>query len=272
MALKSVVFTLIGVAVAGGSVYLTREMLDSQNAGMQANATQMEMVNVIVARIDVPFGRAIDPTMLTTQRWPAEFVPGNMFTSIQRVVGDNPNEPRRARRHISAGEPILFSKVSDFGERVTIVQTLGPNRRAISIQVDAVTSVAGFVTPGDRVDILLTQGSGEDMNTTTLLHDVRVIGTDQDADESRDTARVARTVTVDVSPEEGQRLALAQRVGRLSLSLRTLEDAEDNLFLTQMTTVHDLQGGRVTEDIASDSPTRIRIRRGSAAVEDVTLR
>ena len=268
MAMRSVFLTLVGVAVAGGSVYLTRDLIDAEGPSGQATASQMEMVEVIVARAEIPFAGPIESQMLTTQKWPAEFAPSNMFTSMDAVIGQDQEQPRRARRPISAGEPLLASKVSNFGERVTIVQTLGPNRRAMAISVDAVSSVGGFVTPGDKVDILLTQDSGDGMKTATLLQDIRVIGTDQDSDETRDQARVARTVTVDVTPEESQKLALAQRVGRLSLSLRTLDD--DTQWPIQTTTVFDLQ--LETDDAPQDLRPRVRIRRGGGGVEDVQLR
>ena len=267
MALRSIFLTIVGVAVAGGSVYLTRDLIDADGLAGQATASQMEMVDVIVARIEVPFGGPIEAQMLTTQKWPAEFAPANMFTSMEALIGRDQDQPRRAKRPISAGEPLLASKVSNFGERVTIVQTLGPNRRAMSISVDAVSSVGGFVTPGDKVDILITQDSGNGMQTTTLLQGIRVIGTDQDSDETREGARVARTVTVDVTPEESQKLALGQRIGRLSLSLRTLDD--DTQWPIQTTTVFDLQ---LEKEEAQTLRPSIRVRRGSEGVQDVQLR
>ena len=85
------------------------------------------------------------------------------------------------------------------------------------------SGVAGFVTPGDRVDVLLTRRlDNDDMITTTVLQDIVVRGTDQLADQDVDQPSVARTVTVEVTPDEAQRLALAQQAGTLSLTLRNL--------------------------------------------------
>jgi pilus assembly protein CpaB len=90
-----------------------------------------------------------------------------------------------------------------------------------------VSGVAGFVTPGDRVDVLLTRRlDNDDMITTTVLQDIVVRGTDQLADEDQDKPNVARTITAEVSPEEAQRLALAQQAGTLSLTLRNLATTE----------------------------------------------
>lgn len=219
-------FTFIaGLAVAGGSAYLARDFFEAKYA--RSGDGEQQMVDVIVAAQDIPFGQVIESQKLTTIAWPKEALPAGIYTDYGKLLPSTGIEPRRARRAITQGELILTSKVSDFGEKVTIVQTLGPNHRAMAIKVNAETGVGGFVTPGDRVDILLTQGRNEDLKTVTILQNARVIGVDQAADEQIDSPEVARTVTVEVTPEEGQRLALAQEAGTLSLTLRTLDAAED---------------------------------------------
>ena len=225
--MKSLLISVLGLGVAGGSVFVANQYVTDQAAtqarAVTASSNEVEMVQVIVAAEDIPFGGKIERLKLTSQRWPAEAVPPGAFTSLDVLLGDA-GQYRHARRPIGRGDPLTPARVSDFGERVTITQSLAPDRRAVAIQVDAVTSVGGFVAPGDRVDIILTQMRGEGFRSGTILQNVRVIGTDQSADEMRDTARVARTVTVDVSPEDGQVLALAQQAGRLSLTLRTVGD------------------------------------------------
>ena len=149
------------------------------------------------------------------------------FTEYATLLPEAGKPPRRARRAIGQGELVLAPKVSDFGEKVTIVQSLGPNHRAMAIKVSAETAVGGFVTPGDSVDVLLTQGRQETLRAITILQNIRVIGVDQEADEQSDAPEIARTVTVEVTPQEGQRLALAQKAGTLSLTLRTHEATDD---------------------------------------------
>ena len=97
----------------------------------------------------------------------------------------------------------------------------------MAIRVNDVSGVAGFVTPGDRVDVLMTRRlDNGDMMTTTVLQDIVVRGTDQLADEDQDKPNVARTITAEVSPDDAQRLALAQQAGTLSLTLRNLVNTE----------------------------------------------
>ena len=137
---------------------------------------------------------------------------------MEALLGTGSAEPRRARRAISAGEPLLELKVSAFGERVTISDLIDPVKRALAIRVTDVTGVAGFVTPGDKVDIVLTRDlDGGEMRADTILQNIVVRGTDQVADQDRDKPSVVRTVTVEVTPDEAQKLALAQQAGTLSL-------------------------------------------------------
>jgi pilus assembly protein CpaB len=165
-----------------------------------------------------------------------------------------------------AGEPVLRSKVSEFGEKVTIADMIDPTKRAMAIRVNDVSGVGGFVTPGDRVDVLLTRRlDGDNMITTTVLQDIVVRGIDQLADEDLDKPNVVRTVTVEVSPEEAQRLALAQEAGTLGLTLRNLATTDKA----------DLRSLGVNELTASPSkqkggaPTVTIIRGGERSSETV---
>ena len=226
MRLSSVFTFVAGLAVAGGSAFMAREVLENQYAKTGTDEDSA-LIEVVVASSDIAFGQVIEAHLLRTIAWPKDAVPTGTFNDFSTLLPEAGQPPRRARRAIGQGELVLIPKVSDFGEKVTIVQTLGPNHRAMAIKVNAETAVGGFVTPGDNVDVLLTQGRQETLRTVTILQNIRVIGVDQEADEQSDSPEIARTVTVEVTPEEGQRLALAQKAGTLSLTLRTLDGAED---------------------------------------------
>ncbi|WP_375690711.1 Flp pilus assembly protein CpaB [Pseudooceanicola sp. LIPI14-2-Ac024] len=221
MQFKSLATILLGTALAGAGSFAAMNLAVGPDSATAM--PDVEMIDVVVAQAEIPFGQAIEPTMLTTQSWPRSAMVPGLYTRIDAVTGE---EPRRALGRIFPGEPILAAKLSAPGERVTIVQKLTPGHRAMAINVDAATAVGGFVTPGDRVDIVMTEGNGAEMRAVTVLQNVRVVGIDQIAEEQQDQPMVARTITVEVSPEEGQKLALAQRAGRLSLSLREA-DAPD---------------------------------------------
>ena len=227
MRLSSLFLVVTGLGVAGGSVYLAQDVIAAQILKNRVTEQEAATIGVLVAGRDIAFGQAIEPQLITTIHWPRDAVPAGIFTDSADLLPAPGVEPRRARKAIAQGELILASRVSDWGEKVTIVQTLTDNHRAMAIKVDAETAVGGFVTPGDFVDVLLTQGREETLRTVTILQNVRVIGVDQDADERNDAPEIARTVTVEVTPDEGQRLALAQQAGTLSLTLRNQIGAED---------------------------------------------
>ncbi|MEZ5826063.1 MAG: Flp pilus assembly protein CpaB [Geminicoccaceae bacterium] len=217
---KGLLVLLLGLGLAGGSVLVTHQML-SQSSQTPGEVEAKTTSQIVIARGDIPFGTNIEPQMVTAVRWPEEHIPDGAFLTLEELLGEGNKEPRRARRTISAGDPLVVAKVSNFGEKVTIADHISPSRRAIALRVNDVSGVGGFVTPGDRVDILLTRSSGQgDMEAHTIMQDITVRATDQIADEDRDKPNVVRTVTVEVTPDQAQRLALAQQAGTLSLTLR----------------------------------------------------
>lgn len=225
MRASSILVTLVGLGVAGGSVYAARDYIETQATA--AAAGQVATVAVLVASRDIPLGQPIEAHLVTTQNWPVDAVPAGVFVDPTLLLPDPGEEPRRAMRAIAQGELFTAARVSEWGEKVTIAQTLSEGTRAMAINVDAQTAVGGFVTPGDAVDIVLTRGDNETMRAVTILQNIRVLGVDQDSSEDSDAPVVARTVTVEVTPDQGQRLALAQRAGTLSLSLRDSTAAVD---------------------------------------------
>ena len=266
MRIRSLIITMVGVAVAGASVYASKEFLQVQPATASID-TNPGLISVVVAGQDIPFGTTIEGHKLTTIMWPAEAVPPGTFQDYSTLLPQEGNDPRRAKRPMAQGELVLANKVSDFGEKVTITQTLGKNTRAMAIRVDAQSSVGGFVTPGDTVDIVLTQGGGASLRAITILQNIRIVGVDQKADELNEQANVAKTVTVEVTPEQGQKLALAQQAGRLSLSLRTLDSVVDE----------PMESIRLSDIIRDKSPTEegpkltVKVRRGATTLTEVEV-
>ncbi|MBS8225597.1 Flp pilus assembly protein CpaB [Vannielia litorea] len=270
MRLSALLTAVAGLVVAGGSVYLLYGNLPRDLGGSGMNtagvSTTARTMGVLVASRDIEFGEPLTAQMLTTIDWPTEAVPEGVFHDPALLLPAEGQEPRRARRIISQGDPLRVTTISDFGEKVTIVQTLSPNTRAMAIKVKAETSVGGFVTPGDRVDVVMTQGYKESLRAVTILQNIRVIGVDQEADQRRETVSVAQTVTVEVTAEQGQRLALAQEAGVLSLSLRSLDDKEEDTEL-KSTRLSDLLNDYVTNE-GDSTRTVVRVRRGAADVTE----
>jgi pilus assembly protein CpaB len=266
MGARSILVAVLGVAVAGGSAFAAREYLDTERT-LAAADPNAALVSVIVAGRDIAFGQPIQPQALQVISWPREALPPGAITDLTTLVPDAGMPPRRATHSIAQGELVLASKVSDFGEKVTIVQSLGPNARAMAIKVDAETAVGGFVTPGDSVDVVLTQGRDAALRAVTILQNIRVLGVDQETDQATDQPEIARTVTVEVTPEQGQTLALAQKAGTLSLTLRTLDAATDRPLASIKLTDILREESPVTEEVAKKS---VRVRRANV-VETVDV-
>ena len=259
MPFRSFIITLIGIAIAAGSVFFAREYaLDTRGAAIAS--VEPELVDVIVARTDIAFGQKVERQLLTTQAWPRASVPAGAILLFDEILPGAGEDARSAKAHVYQGEILLAQKLSGFGQKVTIVQKLGKNTRAMAIKVTAVTAVGGFVTPGDRVDIVMTVGGKDGLQAVTILQNIRVIGVDQQAAETADQPEVARTITVEVTPSESQRLALAQRAGSLSLTLRTLDGVlDEKLDMVQMRDLLQDQSP-VEEEKASNS---VKVRRGT---------
>lgn len=271
MQFRTLATILLGTALAGAGSFAVMHL-----AVAPAPATAMQdviMVDVVVARTEIAYGQSVEPAMLMTQSWPKSAVISGVYTEIDSFLT---GEPRRALGRIFPGEPIMVAKLSSPGERVTIVQRLTPGYRAVAISVDAATAVGGFVAPGDRVDIVLTQGSGQELRAVTVLQNVRVVGIDQTSEEQQGTPKVVRTITVEVLPDGGQRLALAQKAGQLSLSLRDLNAPDlEPLQQIQLSDLFEapepapVAEAEVVEEATETAPVPIRssviVRRGTAS-------
>lgn len=203
------------------AVYLARDWVEEQVASAnKVESKQVNLTTVVIAKRPLRFGDELNASAMAEVEWPANSVPPESFKKIGEIVGAG--ERRVVLKRIELNEPILKSKVSGFGGRATLSTIIDQKFRAVTIRVNDVNGVAGFVLPGDRVDVLLTrslEGSKEQI-TDVLMQNMKVLGIDQDAAEEREKPKVARAVTLEVTTEQSQKLTLAQRVGQLSLALR----------------------------------------------------
>ncbi|MFW5679276.1 MAG: Flp pilus assembly protein CpaB [Pseudomonadota bacterium] len=266
MLLRALLIVVSGLGLAAGGVFGTMQVLGPSQPATVAAPAEIPTVTVVVAETDIGFGVDLVENLVRLQPWPENLVPPGAFTSLEQIVGNAEMGFRRARRPIVQGEPILAGKVSGFGEKVTIAHVIDPAKRALAIRVDDVTGVGGFVTPGDRVDVVLIQQQDGDTLASTILQDVLIRGVDQVSDEDRNKPAVVRTVTVEVFPDEAQRLVLAQQTGRLSLTLRPAgthdEIPSQTITRNSLTTFSDSANAALPTAAAS-----VTIRRG--ATEEV---
>jgi pilus assembly protein CpaB len=224
-------------------------------------AAEVQMVPVVVARTDIATASVLDPAAFTTTDWPREHLPEGALTSATDVAG------RVARRPIAAGEPVLESALYERGHEGGLGAVISPAHRAISVKVDSVIGVAGFVKPGSHVDVLATLRRVDRQKafpeSKLFLQDVRVLAIDQQLEEARDgKPELGNVVTLEVDPEQAELLIYAAHEGRLQLALRTPGD-EKRLETTGVT-VADVLG----DPKAAGAPSpRHMIARASTTVE-----
>ena len=221
---------ILGIAIFFGliAVFLANSYFSSYEEQQAQVAEDNRMARIVVATQDMGFGTPLAGTNLRLANWPASSVPAGAFMSIEEAMQGG----RVALRPLSVGEPVLQSKVSGEGGRATLSAVLPEDQRAVSIPVDAVTGVAGFVRAGDVVDVLLTRqipgdgATGADLFTTTVLENVLVLAIDQVASESETAPAVGQTATLQTNMNGAQKLTLANRLGTLSLALRNVENQQ----------------------------------------------
>lgn len=211
---------LLGISLVLGFVVIQWVRGDNQGP-VQAAAPV-----IVVAATNLNFGDHIGRADLRVVKWPEDAIPKGAFTDVNELIG--PGEDRVVLRAIDAGEPISPTKISGSGARATLSTIIDKEMRAVTIRVTDATGVAGFVLPGDRVDVLLTrdENHGNGQETDILLQNVKVLGIDQEASDRREKPAVVKAVTLEVSPEDTQKLTLGAGIGTLSLALRNVTDPQ----------------------------------------------
>ncbi len=235
---------VLGFAVLLGlvAVYLANTYFSGVEQREERQAEVNKLARVVVATQDMAFGTPLTQTNLRLVNWPANSVPQGAFSDISVAMRGG----RVALRPITIGEPVLATKVSGEDGRATLAALLPDDQRAVSIPVNEVAGVAGFVRAGDVVDVLLTRqipGEGaqpSDKMTTVVLENTLVLAVDQVASENETDATVAKTATLQTDIYGAQKLALAQQIGSLSLTLRNIENQMTGA--TQVVLANDLGG------------------------------
>ena len=220
---------LIGIGLAGSAVYLAKDFIGQQQqqlaAAEAAKAAIVPTVEVFVVNKQMRYGQRLTVEDLKLVRWPTEAVPEGTFTSEEELFPKGHDVLRSVLRTMEPNEAVMAVKVTEPGQDAGVSSRLSAGMRAFAIRTDVTSGVSGFLRPGDRVDVYWTGQIGGDQNLTKLIQaGIKIIAIDQSADEDRNSPIVARTVTVEVSPDQVARLAQAQASGRLSLSLVGAED------------------------------------------------
>jgi pilus assembly protein CpaB len=262
MKMKAVLIFGLAIVVGIGAVLLIQNWMDKRTTQVAQKITST--TKVVIAKTPLKFGSVVRAENLAVIDWPTRMVPKGSFRTVKQLVNDK--EPRVILRPVEANEPLLKSKVSGFGGRASLSAVISENMRGATIRVNDVIGVAGFVLPGDRVDVLLTRdrdggkrGPSANLITDALLQNVKVLATDQNLNESKEKPSVAKAVTLEVTAYQAQKLVLAQKVGTLSLALR---NGKNSLAArTPTVSVKDLRAGEMNDArVKAKAKTRGRKR------------
>jgi pilus assembly protein CpaB len=225
---RKIILLLAALAIGAGTIYLARSMMGPPSATTDA-AVPVESANqVLAAARDLPIGTLIKDADLKWIPWPAEAQSANLFV---KGKADKPALIGSVlRQGMHTDEPVLASQLVNPHAQGFLAAVLQPGLRAMSIAVNPGGEVAGFIFPGDRVDVILSHAvsrkNSPDLTdrhmSETVLTDVRVLALDQKSDDQANDPKIAQLATLDVTPQQAEHLALAGQLGTLSLSLRSL--------------------------------------------------
>lgn len=227
---------LMGAAVVAIVTALMAKSMFSASTAPTAEAAAVVPVGpeILVATRSLPVGTIIQADAFKWQPWPKDLV-----QNVYYIKGQQQQEKlwgSVVRNEISAGQPATQGSLVQPGDRGFLAAALGPGMRAVTVSVNASSSVAGFVFPGDRVDLMLTQsvaggGDGSPLKVSeTIVRNMRVLATDQrfepgaKNDEGQTEVKTFTTVTLEATPKISEKIAVAQTMGQLSLSLRSIAD------------------------------------------------
>lgn len=216
---------LMALVFGATATFMALGWMKTQSQRQVQQAPQSPTAPVVVAAKNIDAAQAIRVDQLSQVPWPQGTSPKGGFTSLEELAG------RVVVLPMSAGEPILEPKLAPQGTPAGMVALVSLGKRAMTVKVDEASGVAGFVVPNNRVDVVASNSRGDfstDPIARIVLENVRVLGTGQKIIEKDPDGKpqVVPTVTLEVNPREGERLALAAQEGHLSLVLRSQKDED----------------------------------------------
>jgi pilus assembly protein CpaB len=210
---------ILAIGFATLATYMAMGYLKRQAA---VQSPVKEKIHVVRASAKVEKDRPLAEARLERVVWDKGSPPEDFFSDLKQVVG------RETAKSLNSGD--LITRENTREKRTGITAELGPNQRAMTVKVDEASGVAGFLTPGNRVDVVVVVDKGEydkDPIAKLIFQNLKVLGTGQNLENRPgDKPQIVPTVTLEVAPEQGERLALAAQEGRISLVLRGQGDQQ----------------------------------------------
>ncbi|MFV2002313.1 MAG: Flp pilus assembly protein CpaB [Paracoccaceae bacterium] len=270
---------ILGMGLAGFAVFLARDYIGAYQAELAAEraarAQIVQTVEVFVSTRTLRYGEKLAPADIRAVRWPVDAIPQGAFMKREEIFPNGDVVLRTVVRAMEKDEAILAIKVTGPGIEAGVSSRLAKGMRAFAIKVDVTSGVSGFLRPGDRVDVYWTgQGIGIEERgragdlTKLIETSVKILAIDQKADEDRNTATIARTVTVELTPYQVASLAQAQATGRLSLALVGADDTEAvEAVQVNSRDLLGIQDRQIVAEAVAPKICTVKTRRGGAILE-----
>ena len=239
MDVKKIVLLVGALLIAAVTAVMAKNMFAGASAP-QAQAAAVPMgPKILVARKPLPVGAMVDAESFAFQPWPAELIQQAYYAEGAPDADPTKLIGTVVRSNITAGQPLTRGSLVGPQDRGFLAAALTPGMRAITVPVNDIAGVAGFVFPGDRVDVMLTQtvaggGDGPPLKVSeTIIRNLRVLATDQaierKGEDGKPIVKTFGNVTFEVTPKLAEKIAVAQSLGQLSLVLRSLADSQVEL-------------------------------------------
>jgi pilus assembly protein CpaB len=244
-----------------GAAVLARGWVEDQNAKEKADTA-----TVIAAAIGIPFGTKVEDRHLKIIDMPKDSAPPGSFTSIEEVVG------KVTTQEIVSGEILMSVRFVDQGEGSTLAALVDKNMRAVTVRVDDVIGVGGFLLPGNRVDVVSARKENRRAVTDTILRNIEVLAVDQTASADDSEPVIVRAVTLMVTPDQAEELVRAREEGSLQLTLRNPLEGEPEVVVAEVKPAPVKRKASVGQAPARprSRPTTVTIIRGTNVSETKT--
>lgn len=215
---RAILMTVVALGLGLSAAALVNRWVDSRisaESGGDGNA-------VAVAAREIPFGKALEPMDVRIVRLPDEAAPPGAYEEIESLTG------KVATQRIFPGEPLLKARVVEQLAGGVLAASISPKKRAVSVRVNDVVGVAGFLLPGSHVDVLATKRAARnrDAQAETILENLRVLAVDQTASPDKNEPTIVRAVTLEMAPGEAETLVKATQEGTIQLALRNPLDED----------------------------------------------
>lgn len=219
---RGILMVVVSLILGLGAAWVANNWVQSRlNPGDTPAKTG---VPVVAAAMDIPFGTKVDSRHLKLIELPEGSVPSNHFGAVAEVDG------QIATQGILSGEILRKERFTEHLSGSTLAAIIKPNMRAVTVRVNDVIGVAGFLLPGNRVDVLATRLDNRRATTRTVLKDINVLAVDQKATSEKDEPVVVRAVTLEMTPKEAEELVKAREEGTIQLTLRNPLEEEPVLL------------------------------------------